>query len=149
MNQCCNALSFNSIYAVAPWLSLKFTEHETTFLWVALPPLGLMSRLFDRGTQWVPLVISGKRVCCLYIQGSHSFMNTRFKDFQGLFKAPFILYQAPIKFTLQHIVSCNTLQYLTFHLNLTFTLTKFRVIMFWMCRFHKFRPFWAVVFKEM
>ncbi len=98
--------------------------------WVALPPLGLMSRLFDRGTQWVPLVISGKRVCCLYIQGSHSFMNTRFKDFQGLFKAPFILYQAPIKFTLQHIVSCNTLQYLTFHLNLTFTLTKFRVIMF-------------------
>ncbi len=149
MNQCCNALSFNSIYAVAPWLSLKFTEHETTFLWVALPPLGLMSRLFDRGTQWVPLVISGKRVCYLYIQGSHSFMNTRFKDFQGLFKAPFILYQAPIKFTLQHIVSCNTLQYLTFHLNLTFTLTKFRVIMFWMCRFHKFRPFWAVVFKEM
>ncbi len=145
MNQCCNALSFNSIYAVAPWLSLKFTEHETTFLWVALPPLGLMSRLFDRGTQWVPLVISGKRV---YVQGSYSFMNTRFKDFQGLFKATFILYQAPIKFTLQHIVSCNTLQYLTFHLNLTFTLKTFRVIMFWMCRFHKFRPFWAVVFKE-
>lgn len=41
---------------MAPWLSLKFTGHGTTFLWVALPPLGLMSRLYDRGTQWVPLI---------------------------------------------------------------------------------------------
>ncbi len=33
-------------------------------------------------------------------QGCHSFMKTRFKDF---FLAPFILYQAPIEFTRQHV----------------------------------------------
>ncbi len=37
---------------MAPCLSLKFTGHGTKFLWVSLPPLGLMSRLYDRGTQW-------------------------------------------------------------------------------------------------
>lgn len=41
---------------VAPCLSFKFTGPRTKFLWVALPPLGLMSGLYHRRTQWVPLV---------------------------------------------------------------------------------------------
>ncbi len=44
---------------------------------------------------------------------------------QGLFKAPFILYQAPIRFTRQHMESWKTLQYLTFHLHLTFKLNLY------------------------
>ncbi len=49
-----------------------------------------------------------------------------------------------------HASICNVMKDLTV-LNISLTLNiyikNFRVIMFWMCRFHKFRPFWAVVFK--
>ncbi len=49
-----------------------------------------------------------------------------------------------------HASICSVMKDLTV-LNISLTLNlyikNFRVIMFWMCRFHKFRPFWAVVFK--
>ncbi len=41
----------------------------------------------------------------------------------------------------------KVLTVLNIFLTLNIYLKNFRVIMFWMCRFNKFRPFWAVMFK--
>ncbi len=48
----------------------------------------------------------------LNAQGSHTFMNTRFKDFQLLFKAPLYFISSTYQIhTPAYVVSWKTLQY--------------------------------------
>ncbi len=78
---------------------------------------------------------------------SHSFMNTRFKHFQGFFKAPFIYIK---HLSNSHASICSVMKDLTV-INISLTLNIYIQIFksnnVWMCRFHNLDRFEQVVFK--